>query len=87
MTESQFHGLLEENPDAIIIVDRTGHIIFASNRIEAMFGYLADELFGTSPLPASKPGSLFWLSYDSGARRAQSRRSGVCSSWTLRGRL
>jgi PAS domain S-box-containing protein len=45
-SEAQFHGLLEENPDAIIIVDRTGHINFASNRIEAMFGYLANELFG-----------------------------------------
>ena len=45
-SEAQFHGLLEENPDAIIIVDRTGHINFASNRIEAMFGYLPNELFG-----------------------------------------
>ena len=45
-SEAQFHGLLEENPDAIIIVDRTGHINFASNRVEAMFGYLANELFG-----------------------------------------
>ena len=45
-SEAQFHGLLEENPDAIIIVDRTGHIDFASNRIEAMFGYLPNELFG-----------------------------------------
>jgi PAS domain S-box-containing protein len=45
-SEAQFHGLLEENPDAIIIVGRTGHIDFASNRIEAMFGYLPNELFG-----------------------------------------
>ena len=45
-SEAQFHGLLEENPDAIIIVGRTGHINFASHRIETMFGYLPNELFG-----------------------------------------
>lgn len=46
MSEAQFHALLGENPDAIIIVDQTGSINFASNRIEAMFGYLPDELIG-----------------------------------------
>jgi PAS domain S-box-containing protein len=46
MSEAQFHGLLEENPDAIIIVDQTGRINFASSRTEAMFGHLPDELFG-----------------------------------------
>ncbi len=45
-SEAQFHGLLEENPDVIVIVDRTGHINFSSNRIEAMFGYVPSELFG-----------------------------------------
>jgi PAS domain S-box-containing protein len=44
--EAQFHGFLEESPDAIIIADQTGHINFASNRIEAMFGHLPDELVG-----------------------------------------
>jgi PAS domain S-box-containing protein len=46
MSEAQLHELLEENPDAIVIVDQTGHINFASNRIEAMFGYTPNELFG-----------------------------------------
>ena len=49
MSEAQFHGLLEENPDAIIIVDQTGRINFASNRIEAMFGHLPNELIGKPP--------------------------------------
>ena len=48
MSEAQFHGLLEENPDAIIIVDRTGHINFASHRVESMFGHLPHELVGKS---------------------------------------
>jgi len=46
VSEAQFHGLLEENPDAIVIVDQTGRINFASNRIEAMFGHTPNELFG-----------------------------------------
>src|SRR5665647_3373152 len=46
MSEAQFHGLLEENPDAIIIVDRTGRINFASHRVESMFGHLPNELVG-----------------------------------------
>lgn len=47
-SEAQFHGFLEESPDAIIIVDQTGRINFASNRIEAMFGHLPDDLIGKS---------------------------------------
>ena len=54
MSEDQFHGFLEENPDAIIIVDQTGHINFASNRIEAIFGHLPDGLFG-KPLSVLMP--------------------------------
>ena len=46
MSETQFHGLLEENPDGIIIVEQTGRINFASNRIETMFGHRPDELLG-----------------------------------------
>jgi PAS domain S-box-containing protein len=45
-SEAQFHGFLEESPDAKIIVDQTGRINFASKRIEAMFGHLPDELVG-----------------------------------------
>lgn len=44
--EAQFHALLEESPDAAIIVDQTGLIIYASRRIESMFGYLPHELVG-----------------------------------------
>jgi PAS domain S-box-containing protein len=46
MNEDEFHGFLEESPDAVIIIDKTGRINFATNRIEAMFGYLPDELVG-----------------------------------------
>jgi PAS domain S-box-containing protein len=53
-SEAQFHGFLEESPDGIIIVDPTGRINFASNRIEAMFGHLPDELVG-KPLSVLVP--------------------------------
>jgi PAS domain S-box-containing protein len=46
LSEAQFHGLLEENPDAVIIVDQTGRINFASHRVETMFGHLPNELVG-----------------------------------------
>ena len=46
LSEAQFHGFLEENPDAVIIVDQTGRINFASHRVETMFGHLPNELFG-----------------------------------------
>jgi PAS domain S-box-containing protein len=45
-SEAQFHGFLEESPDAKIIIDQTGRINFATKRIEAMFGHLPDELIG-----------------------------------------
>ena len=46
LSEAQFHGFLEENPDAVIIVDQTGRINFASHRVETMFGHLPNELVG-----------------------------------------
>jgi len=46
MSEAQFYALLEENPDAIVIVDQSGSISFVSNRIKAMFGYRPNELIG-----------------------------------------
>jgi PAS domain S-box-containing protein len=45
-SEDAFHGFLEESPDAVIIVDKTGRINFASNRVETLFGYAPDELVG-----------------------------------------
>lgn len=45
-SEARFRGLLESSPDAIVIVGRDGRIAFANRRLEAMFGYAADELLG-----------------------------------------
>jgi len=45
-SEAEFYGFLEESPDAVIIVDQTGRINFASSRVQAMFGHAPDELAG-----------------------------------------
>ena len=54
MSDAQFRGFLEASPDAVIVVDQTGSITFASNRIEAMFGHLPSELVG-KPLSVLMP--------------------------------
>lgn len=48
MTEAPFREFYESSPDAIVVVDGTGRINFANNRVEAMLGYRSDELLGQS---------------------------------------
>jgi PAS domain S-box-containing protein len=38
--------VLDSAPDAMIIIDRTGTIVFANRQVETLFGYLAAELAG-----------------------------------------
>jgi PAS domain S-box-containing protein len=45
-TESRFQSLLEAAPDAIIIVDPRGSIVYVNSRTEALFGYKPEELRG-----------------------------------------
>ena len=54
MNDAKFRGFLEASPDAVIVVDQSGRINFASNRIEAMFGHVPDELVG-KPLSVLMP--------------------------------
>ena len=46
--EAKFRGLLEAAPDAMVGVDDTGRIAFASRQAEHLFGYTAAELLGES---------------------------------------
>ena len=39
-------SVLESAPDAIVIVDAKGSILFASRRITALCGYLPEEIVG-----------------------------------------
>jgi len=47
-TEDRFRTLLELAPDAILIVDREGSIMFANGQAVNWFGYRLDELLGRS---------------------------------------
>jgi PAS domain S-box-containing protein len=43
--EGLARSLLEGLPDAVVIIDRGGHILFVNARVEELFGYKKDELF------------------------------------------
>jgi PAS domain S-box-containing protein len=46
LLETKFRDLLESMPDGIVIINSTGHIVFANTQIEKLFGYEARELCG-----------------------------------------
>ncbi|NMG45127.1 PAS domain S-box protein [Aromatoleum toluvorans] len=46
--ERKFRGLLEAAPDAMVVADAGGRIIFANSQTEALFGYARGELLGES---------------------------------------
>lgn len=48
MNETSFHEFYEASPGAVVVIDQTGCINFANIRVEAMLGYLPNELLGRS---------------------------------------
>jgi PAS domain S-box-containing protein len=43
-----FRRLLETSPDAVIVTDSSGRIVFANEQAERLFGYTPDELVGNT---------------------------------------
>ena len=46
LLEAGFRDLLEYMPDAIVVVNLTGHIVLATNLAETLFGYARGEMRG-----------------------------------------
>ncbi len=46
LSEEKFRGFLTASPDAVIVVDEAQKIVLASERTQALFGYMPDELVG-----------------------------------------
>jgi PAS domain S-box-containing protein len=46
LIDTRYRGLLESTPDAIVIVNDIGRIVFVNGQAEAVFGYRRDELAG-----------------------------------------
>ena len=41
-------GALEAAPDAMIIIDGTGSVLYANRQVSALFGYPHNEIIGRS---------------------------------------
>ncbi len=48
LTVEIFRGLIEAIPDALAVIDRSGHIVLINAQTEVLFGYRRDELIGHS---------------------------------------
>src|SRR5215472_12078945 len=82
--KSRFIQLFEHSPDAMVIVDRTGHIHEANRQAEALFGYGRDQMRGET-VSTLFPGQAVALSNNAGrGERAGRHLDLVGSSSDLR---
>jgi PAS domain S-box-containing protein len=72
--ETQFRGLLESAPDAMVIMDAGGKINIVNARTESLFGYAREELIGRD-VALLMPGGF--RSGDSASRGAYSGHPGL----------
>ena len=46
LSSALVRGVLDSLPDAMVIIDSTGNILFANHQVEALFGYTSAEIVG-----------------------------------------
>ena len=46
LTSSLVRGVLDSLPDAMVIIDSTGNILFANSQVQALFGFPSTEIVG-----------------------------------------
>ena len=46
MNDVSFGDFYEASPDAVVVIDQTGNVLFANRRVEPLLGYLPQELVG-----------------------------------------
>ena len=54
LLQGRYHSIVETSPDAIVIIDVTGKILFANSATERTFGYSCGEMIG-NPLTMLMP--------------------------------
>ncbi len=54
-SEERFRLLVQNSPDAVIVIDELGNFNYASPQIEALLGYTPEQLIGTSSLDLIHP--------------------------------
>jgi PAS domain S-box-containing protein len=45
-TQDTYKAIFDSAPDAVVVIDKSGRIIMANNRVKQLFGYDKDELVG-----------------------------------------
>jgi len=58
LVEAKFRDLLESTPDGVVLVNASGHILFANTHAEDLFGYAPHELQGR---PVDQPSEVWWI--------------------------
>jgi PAS domain S-box-containing protein len=77
LEEDLLRGLLDAAPVALLLVDGGGHIVFASAKCEAMFGYARVDLLAKSFSALVPGGDWEALAADPGAFSAGLTRGGI----------
>ena len=64
--DAKFKALLEASPDAIVVTNEAGRIIFVNTQVEKLFGYRPEDLLGQE-IEILMPGRIRHIGCDTSA--------------------